>query len=69
VSTYLSSFRILSVRQVSEVIGLSRATIWRLGRRGDFPKAVALSPGRVGWPEHAVRAWLQQRMEAASQTE
>ncbi|UIJ74291.1 AlpA family transcriptional regulator [Aurantimonas sp. HBX-1] len=58
-----SSDCILSIRQVRAIVGLSRSTIWRLCRSGDFPNSITLSPGRVGWSEQAVRAWITQKME------
>jgi len=56
--------RILSNREVVELLGLSAATVWRLRRRGDFPEPIALSPGRVGWREHDLVAWIDRRQGA-----
>ena len=28
---------------------ISKQTIWRMWRKGQFPKPVSISPGRVGW--------------------
>ena len=52
---------ILQRRQVLERAGLSNSTVWRLQQRGDFPKPVQLSPGRVGWHERDVDNWVQSR--------
>ena len=40
---------------------LSRVTIWRMQKSGEFPPMVQLSPGRVGCPVEAVEAWLESR--------
>ena len=53
--------RILRVPVVCERTGLSRTSLWRLTRRGDFPASRQLSPGTVGWLEHEVEAWLASR--------
>lgn len=55
--------RILSMRQVCTIIGLSRTTVWREQRKGRFPKPIRLSPGRVGWPQGAIEIWLAKRSE------
>jgi len=52
-------------RAVTEIrVGLSRTTIWRLQRRGQFPRQVRLSPNRVGWLESEINAWIAARAAA-----
>ena len=46
---------------VCEVTGLSKATIYRLLARGEFPERVKLSPRCVGWRVAEVDAWLAAR--------
>jgi len=56
---------LLSWRQLEPYIGaMGRATIWRMVKRGEFPKAVRLSPGRVAWREVELVAWQAQRRAA-----
>ena len=55
------STKILSKPAVRERIGVSDTTLWRLERRGEFPKAIKLSPGRVGWREADIEQWIEQR--------
>ena len=43
------------------VTGLSKATIYRLLGRGEFPPRVQLSPRCVGWRVADVDAWLEAR--------
>jgi prophage regulatory protein len=49
---------------LQERLGLSEATILRMRRRGQFPQPIRLSPGRVGWRERDIVAWLDARAEA-----
>ena len=56
--------KILSNREVIQRISLSAATIWRLRQRRDFPEPIPLSPGRVGWRETDIAAWLDRRQES-----
>ena len=46
---------------VLEATGLSKATIYRLLARGEFPPRVKLSPRCVGWRAVDVDAWLEAR--------
>ena len=55
--------KMLRERQVRDLTGLSRTTRWRLERRGQFPKRVALTERCVGWSEAEVLQWLQDRAE------
>jgi prophage regulatory protein len=57
--------RMLRRRAVMDRVGLSFTTIWRLYRRGLFPRPVRLSPGTVGWRESEITAWLEQRESIA----
>jgi predicted DNA-binding transcriptional regulator AlpA len=54
--------RILRWRATCEMIGLSRPTLWRLVRSGDFPAPIELSSHRaVGWSEREVASWIAER--------
>ena len=46
---------------VLEATGLSKATIYRLLAREEFPPRVKLSPRCVGWRVADVEAWLEAR--------
>jgi prophage regulatory protein len=48
-------------RNIKEVTGLSRTTIWRLENKGDFPKRRKLSDNAVGWKASEVTAWMEAR--------
>lgn len=53
--------RLLPWGKVKDITGLSRSTAWRRTKAGDFPKAVQISPGRVGWWESELTAWKASR--------
>jgi prophage regulatory protein len=50
--------KILRVRQVSERVGLSRSTIYRLIRLGKFPPSQTVGLQAVGWRASAIEAWI-----------
>ncbi|WP_089885027.1 helix-turn-helix transcriptional regulator [Citreimonas salinaria] len=53
--------RILRRPEVEEAVGLSRATLYRMIERGDFPRPTKLGERAVGWRESAVEVWLHRR--------
>jgi len=55
----------LRKREVVRLSGLSATSIWRLVRRGDFPKPLQLAPNAIGWRAGEVMAWLASRSIAA----
>lgn len=54
--------RILSKRDLKELVLYSPQHIARLEKAGDFPKRVQLGPNRVGWVKSEVLDWLDQRI-------
>lgn len=55
--------RILSKRQLKELVLYSPQHIARLEAAGQFPKRVKLGANRVGWIEGEVLDWLQERID------
>ncbi|MBO6727311.1 MAG: AlpA family phage regulatory protein [Rhizobiaceae bacterium] len=55
--------RILSKRQVKEMVLYSPQHIARLEAAGQFPKRIRLGQNRVGWVEDEVLDWLQERID------
>ena len=53
--------RIMRVKEVMAVTGLSRTTIWRLERSGEFPASVQLSAMAKGWRASAIAGWVESR--------
>lgn len=54
--------RILPWSQVKVISGLSRTTVWRLQKTGDFPASVQVSPNRVGWWQSEILEWRRSRL-------
>jgi prophage regulatory protein len=57
--------RILSKREVKELVLYSPQHIARLEKAGLFPKRVQLGPNRVGWVEAEVLDWLKNDLSVA----
>jgi prophage regulatory protein len=54
--------RLLTAHEVKILTSLSRATIWRRVRDGQFPPPVSLGGTRIAWPEDAVMMWIEAQM-------
>ena len=59
--------RILRISEVVEITGLSRTTIWRRVKSGNFPAPVrlgGLATRSVGWREGELKRWIEGRPTA-----
>lgn len=57
--------KIIRIREVTARTGLSRPTIWRNIRSGDFPKSFPISGHAVGWLESDITTWIEERAKLA----
>jgi prophage regulatory protein len=57
--------KLLRFTAVRERTGLSRSTIWRLERRGAFPRHRVISTNVVAWVEDELVAWIRAKVDAA----
>jgi prophage regulatory protein len=55
--------KVLSKRQVKEIVLYSPQHIERLEAAGQFPRRIRLGANRVGWLESEVQDWLQKRID------
>ena len=52
--------------RVRLLTGLSRSTVWRLEKNGQFPARRKLSANSVGWSLIELQAWMQSRSAATA---
>lgn len=57
----MSVKKYLRASQIVELTGLSRATIYAMEKKGDFPKKIPLGARAVAWIESEIEAWLDER--------
>lgn len=55
------SERIVRTKELLELTGLSRSTIWRMEKAGNFPKRVTLGEASIGWRWSEVNKWMRNR--------
>ncbi len=53
--------RVLRFNDIHAITGLSRTSIWRRVRSGDFPQPISLGGSSVGWLSDEVTDWLKSR--------
>ena len=58
--------RFLRAPKVCEMVGFSRASLYRLEAAGDFPKRGKLGANSVAWRLSDIREWMNSREEAAT---
>lgn len=56
--------RLIRIREVIRLTGLSKSYIYQLTAKGDFPSRVCLVKGgsSVAWLESEVLAWIDERI-------
>lgn len=58
------NYRIVRLKEIQQMTGLSRSTIYAQIAKGNFPKQIQLTEGRsVGWHEQAVIEWIESRQQ------
>ena len=53
--------KLLTQKQVVDLVGLSRTTIWRLERSGQFPRRRQVSTKAVRWNLAEILDWMNSR--------
>lgn len=53
--------RMLRRKEVEQICGLARSTIYRLMREDKFPVPKRLGPRAVRWPSSEIDTWLAAR--------
>ncbi|MBD1389269.1 AlpA family phage regulatory protein [Neiella sp. HB171785] len=54
----------LSLKEVCTLVGLSRATLYRMIKKGTFPRGVQISERRMAWHIDVVQRWIDDRLQA-----
>jgi len=58
----LTNNKVLLLKDVKNLTGFSRSTIYRLIAKGKFPKQFKRSERLVAWLESDINAWLNSRV-------
>ena len=61
--------RLIRTDEVTTRTGLSRTTLWRLERKGEFPVRRQIGANSVGWIEAEVDRWIESRPAVQTTTQ
>ena len=56
--------KLLTRQQIEEITGLTRSTIYRLMRSGQFPEPIRIGPRAIRWPQSEIESWIADRPRA-----
>ena len=51
--------RLLRPREVVNLVGISRTTVYEYEHAGRFPRRVVLGPRAVAWRSNEIREWIE----------
>jgi prophage regulatory protein len=62
----IQTTRLIRIRQVMNLVGLSKSHIYHLAAQGRFPKSIPLVPGgtSVAWIETEIEDFINQQIKA-----
>ena len=55
------SFRLLTVREVAEIVGIGVPTVWKWVAARTFPAPIRLSSRATRWRNDEVMGWVESR--------
>lgn len=53
--------RIIRKPELLGIVGVSDTTIWRMEKKGLFPKRIRLGGNSTGWLATEINAWLEKK--------
>ena len=59
--------RLLKLKDVIELSGLSRSSVYALAQHNKFPKPLKLSERSSAWVEDEIKKWIAERIKARNQ--
>nr|WP_321382874.1 AlpA family transcriptional regulator [uncultured Vibrio sp.] len=59
----MSDIRVLRLCEVTEMLGVSKSTIYNWIKDGTFPPGLSLGPKSRGWLSEEVENWVYERLK------
>ncbi|MFY3327260.1 helix-turn-helix transcriptional regulator [Vibrio fluvialis] len=59
--------RLIRLKEVMAMTGLSRSYVYQLIGKGYFPQSISLGARAVAWVQSEVQQWIDSRVEQARQ--
>lgn len=61
--------KILRIKEVSDMTGLSTASVYKQIRNQKFPKGIKLTQRATGWDLEKIEKWIKERIESEFEEE
>jgi prophage regulatory protein len=55
--------RLLSLKQVREIIPFSPMQLYRLQKSGEFPRRIKIGKHRIAWRESDIQKWIEAKVK------
>jgi prophage regulatory protein len=55
--------RLIRIKEVMKLTGISRAYVYVLAHKGEFPAPVKLTERSSAWVEEEVKQWIESRIQ------
>lgn len=62
----LTNSYILPLKELPNVLGISRTTLWKLRSEGSFPAPLKLNGKVLGWRRESIVKWLDSLQQEAA---
>lgn len=63
------TIKILRLKQVKEITGISRSSIYLRMKEGTFPQSLSLGPRAIGWSSTSIDQWVNDRIIESQKVE
>lgn len=57
--------RIVRPKELSQLLGISKVTLWRMEKEGKLPARIKISDRAVGWTESSINEWIKNKTQLA----
>lgn len=57
----MKDLQIIRAKELQEILSVSGATLWRMGKAGELPEKVKISDRAVGWLKSDIQDWLESK--------
>lgn len=55
--------KLLRYEDMKRIFGISRSSLYRWEKEGDFPKRVQMGANSIAWKQEDVMEWINKRMK------
>ncbi|WP_274701502.1 helix-turn-helix transcriptional regulator [Vibrio aestuarianus] len=59
----MTDIKVLRLNEVTEMLGVSKSTIYNWIKQGEFPPGLLIGPKSRGWLSQDIEHWLIERSE------